>query len=692
MANLIRKIGPEIRANSIITRDQIYPVIVGIAGGNLVISWISNAANPLDYAVFSQLITPEGLKLGEEIFVYERSDNARISASGSSSGYIVSWQWSKPGYYPCIYAQKFDHLGAKVSNLIDCTVSSVNTAIATLTGGGFIETMESINADSDILGQLFDSRGNPISSHFTINSNIQNSQIEPAVAKLNYGGFVAVWSDLDQNAIIGQRYSENATKIGGESIISTLTYCETPTIATFPNGNYLVVWANTWSQTLGIYGQAYYSNGSKFGNEFIINSHHSSLKSKPSVSTLYNGGFVVVWQSLLQDGNGFGIFGQVFNNSFEFYDSEFQVNTYTQGDQKNPSVSSTSSKGFTVAWQSYGQDNSGWEIYSQSFQIDFPSPTPSITSSPSTTPSITPSQSHTPSITPSSSITPSITPTISTTPSVTPSLSKTPSTTPTPLTTTSPSSIPNPFYSPLPIVKSTPSSAPEGDMCLNLRKITLSSPGDIDRTNEELEIIIYLDNGGMIWSSDCGLFLFNTISGPLENNLNIKVPCIGGNYVGLRLIERDVCNDDIVYLTINCDEVKNERTTITIPADDTKISISKCLEHTDESQVCINVDNKVIGGGFCNTYTWNQNECNGIERSETTSSYILLHDIEAVPCTFDSSQLSGNAICKSGDYISGPICDYDGHEVGNSAMGFSNLGLPIFSGILLGLIELLATS
>ena len=45
------------------------------------------------------------------------------------------------------------------------------------------------------------------------------------------------------------------------------------------------------------------------------------------------GYFVVVWDSYLQDGSGFGVFAQAYDNAGSLVGSEFQVNQQTLGYQ-----------------------------------------------------------------------------------------------------------------------------------------------------------------------------------------------------------------------------------------------------------------------------------------------------------------------------------------------------------------------
>jgi hypothetical protein len=64
----------------------------------------------------------------------------------------------------------------------------------------------------------------------------------------------------------------------------------------------------------------------------------------------------VVWGSLSQDGDHFGVFGQRYDGAGNAAGGEFQVNTYTTSAQYEPGVASDSSGRFVVVWASFGQD------------------------------------------------------------------------------------------------------------------------------------------------------------------------------------------------------------------------------------------------------------------------------------------------------------------------------------------------
>jgi len=107
-----------------------------------------------------------------------------------------------------------------------------------------------------------------------------------------------------------------------------------------------------------------------YNTEFTIHTS-SGIKTDAKICNLQNGKFVIVWDcGNNQDGSESGVFGQAYNSDFSRLGEEFQVNTYTYGNQRNPSICESIDGGFVVVWESSGQDSSGRGILGQAFNSD----------------------------------------------------------------------------------------------------------------------------------------------------------------------------------------------------------------------------------------------------------------------------------------------------------------------------------
>ncbi|MGI9504048.1 MAG: Ig-like domain-containing protein, partial [Geminicoccaceae bacterium] len=158
---------------------------------------------------------------------------------------------------------------------------------------------------------------------------------------------------------------------GSEFQINTATAKEQqdPAAAGLADGGFVVTWeskdqdGDNW----GIYGQHYDSTGSATGSEFQINTTTSGEQRDPAVAVLDDGGFVVTWESKGQDGDSWGVYGQRYDSSGATTGSEFRINTTTTNEQKDPWVASLADGGFVVTWQSKDQDGDNWGIYGQRY-------------------------------------------------------------------------------------------------------------------------------------------------------------------------------------------------------------------------------------------------------------------------------------------------------------------------------------
>src|SRR6185503_10670365 len=103
------------------------------------------------------------------------------------------------------------------------------------------------------------------------------------------------------------------------------------------------------------------------GVEFRVNSYTTNFQRDASVAVDANGGFVIVWESFLQDGASYGVFGQRFNASGVAQGGEFRVNSYTTDKQQDAAVASDANGNFVVVWRSDTQDGNIGGVFGRRF-------------------------------------------------------------------------------------------------------------------------------------------------------------------------------------------------------------------------------------------------------------------------------------------------------------------------------------
>src|SRR5690606_38403836 len=134
-------------------------------------------------------------------------------------------------------------------------------------------------------------------------------------------------------------------------------------------GGYVAVWMSNGQDGSGngIYAARVRDTGGLDSSEFRVNSFTTGDQLFPAVSVGPTGDHVVVWQSSGQDGSGYGIFAQRYNAAGVPQGSEFRVNSTTLGNQVFPAVTTNAAGDFVIVWQSELQDGDGYGIYAQSY-------------------------------------------------------------------------------------------------------------------------------------------------------------------------------------------------------------------------------------------------------------------------------------------------------------------------------------
>lgn len=210
---------------------------------------------------------------------------------------------------------------------------------------------------------------------FRVNTFTTSDQTLPAVAADSLGNFVVVWHSNTQDGsalgVFGQRYASSGAPLGSEFRVNTYsTFSQSrPSVAADASGGFVVVWQSYQQEGSGdgIFGQRYAGTGAPLGPEFRVNTVTTNNQSNPAVAADAAGNFVVTWSSLGQDGSNDGVFGQRYDAAGSPLGPEFRVNTYTLGNQTASAVTSDAAGRFEVVWQSLPQDGNGYGVFGQRF-------------------------------------------------------------------------------------------------------------------------------------------------------------------------------------------------------------------------------------------------------------------------------------------------------------------------------------
>jgi Ca2+-binding RTX toxin-like protein len=163
----------------------------------------------------------------------------------------------------------------------------------------------------------------------------------------------------------------------GETRVNTTTDLDQndPSVTHLADGGWLVTWTSEDGQdeqgsVYSVYQQRYAASGIAIGGETLVNTYTDDDQYDPSVTALADGGWVVTWESYEQDGDSSGIYQQRYKANGTKDGDERRVNTSTASSQFENSVTALKYGGWLVTWTSFNQDSSSQDVYQQRYMAD----------------------------------------------------------------------------------------------------------------------------------------------------------------------------------------------------------------------------------------------------------------------------------------------------------------------------------
>lgn len=303
-------------------------------------------------------------------------------AMDSSGNFIVVWEsYGEDGDGFGIYAQRYFADGSKNGSQFKVNNSTVRDqrfpdVAMSETGITTIVWMSNHDADIgrgwDCFKRMYDAAGGIIVNQSRLNSTSSGDQKFPKVAMNASGESFFTWMSEDQDGddygIYGRHTLVNGANTSSPYIINSTTagFQGFPDIDANNDGTFVVTWqTETDGNGSGIFGQLFNSDRTMNGSEFVVNSTTTHNQQEPAIVISETGHFGIFWSSYLQDSDQMGVFGRIYNTAGTSTVSEFQVNTTTSKGQDHISVATSEDGYFIITWSSYGQDGNRDGVYAQ---------------------------------------------------------------------------------------------------------------------------------------------------------------------------------------------------------------------------------------------------------------------------------------------------------------------------------------
>ncbi|MBL9124643.1 MAG: putative Ig domain-containing protein [Planctomycetaceae bacterium] len=372
-------LGTEYQVNATVANDQRL-IAIGShpSATQSVMVWASAGEDGNGDGVYAQRLDLNGTKVGSPFRVNATTNGAQTAptvALDSLGNFVVAWQSSTgDGSGDGIYARRYGFDGTALASefRVNTTTSGNQQApsIAMSDGGSFVVAFQSANRDASgnaVVARAFRANGTALANDFQVNQTTAGNQQAPSVAMDSAGNFIVSWQSAGQDgngdAIVARRYGSTGTALAGEFLVNQATAGNqsAPSIAANGDGSFIVAWQSAGQDGSGdaIVARRFDSAGVALGAEFVVNQFTAGNQSAPSISSATGVGFVVAWQSALQDGNSDAVVARQYDASGAAAGDEFVVNTFVTGAQNNPWAAIEKDGDFQVAWQSPGQEVGG---------------------------------------------------------------------------------------------------------------------------------------------------------------------------------------------------------------------------------------------------------------------------------------------------------------------------------------------
>jgi len=366
----------EFQVNTTETGVQINADIAMNDNGEFVVVWKDPSG------ILGQRYRSDSSKKGNEFTISSISSSESPKVGMDNQGnFVVIWERDVVDAGYTVFGQIYNRDGNPVGEQL--VVSGLgsrnprrNPDLAMNANGTFTVVFEDkpdseISTDINARSYLFEVQENGISTTiegpiFQVNSTSFDSHITPAIDLNDSGAFVVTWVNIGAlDATFAKYYNNISSPLEFQVSPEMYTYSSGPDVALHVDGSFTVVFRS--SELDEIIGKRYDVNGTEL-QQFTANTFTTGNPNNPGIAGNANGGFTVVWESFGQDGTGSGIYGQRFDENGGKLDNEFRINTSTDGAQENPTIAMRANGDFTVAWNGTGDSGDQTGIHAQRYQ------------------------------------------------------------------------------------------------------------------------------------------------------------------------------------------------------------------------------------------------------------------------------------------------------------------------------------
>ncbi len=389
-------VGADIAVNLTLPQDQERPGVAQLANGAL--AFVFEDESTANGQILLRRFDPGLAPIGGEQRVNATDNGERrepVIAALAGGGFVVAWSASGAAGDPWDVALRRFDAAASPLDPTDVPVNTITLGtqfrpqIAPLAGGGFVVCWvgKTGGVGQDIFYRRFSAGGAAVDASDVLANGLgadpvtAGDQGSPGIGALQDGGFVIVYEDRNSAEVFGVRIGAGGAALDapGEAsghkqflVNAASPFPQTsPAVAGLASGGFVVTYnteTNGTAASRQVAGRVFSANGIG-GGEFTVGSHPDRWQDS-RLAALPNGDFAVAWQALVTVSSippiqSWRVFQQSVSPAGTPRGPATQVGTFEAGHQDTPAIVGLGNGGHVVAWESFGQDGSGYGVFAK---------------------------------------------------------------------------------------------------------------------------------------------------------------------------------------------------------------------------------------------------------------------------------------------------------------------------------------
>ncbi len=363
---LLRR-GPEFQANVTTAGVQYTPSVALRPDGRFMVTWSGEGQTP-DGDALGRFYDAQGRPLTGEVSLNTSPGTqygARAAASPTGE-YMAVWFDEDHLYEDRIVGRVFDAAGQPLGD--EFAISSPSPSqgylsIVTDPAGGFLVAwFDGGSSNPTVPSSVRWQRFNRLGQRVGVEKAFNRHGLEVNVAASPAGGFVLVWteyhpvyiSETDVLALVldaeGRPLDDQAIRVTTADGVHRQGRHVTPVPVFHSDGGFSVVWQTSIFAERGAFARRYDAQGQPDGPVTSLPGRVSD--SPPALAALPSGETLMLWfdSGQIQDPDS-GVFGQIFDSSWNPVGGRSRINTYTEYPQFEPALA-VSGNEVVAAWSS----------------------------------------------------------------------------------------------------------------------------------------------------------------------------------------------------------------------------------------------------------------------------------------------------------------------------------------------------